>query len=261
MEYIKYCKYYAKLWEYLEKHSKSSADLAEEICQYRGYKDIKRWQKLFQEVGLAKVSNDDISATALRKHFPEELGIWGSQGFLLENTYMIPVRDMVGNIIAIVGWVPGKKYITTASEYFDKSCLFFGMEQFSYYHPQIYGRDKLYSFFIVEGIFDCLALRSLGFRCLGNMGITGSPVKSRLMTLCKKVVAIPDGDGAGQRVVEKDEWMLPATGTYVSIPTSMKDFGIKDVDDIIKMFEAKDVIEYFKTFLKEKDRKVVLNLV
>lgn len=261
MEYDKYCKYYAKLWEYLTKHSKSSDELAKEICAHRNYKDIKRWQKLFRDVGLAKVSNDDICATAMRKSFPDALGIWGSKGFLLENTYMIPVRDMVGNIIALVGWIPGKKYITTASEYFDKSCLFFGLEQFAYYHPQIYGRDKLYSFFIVEGIFDCLALRSLGFHCLGNMGITGSPVKSKLMSLCKKVVAIPDGDSAGQRVVSHDEWMLPITGTYVSIPTSMEDYKIKDVDDIIKMFDAKDVIEYFKTFLKEKERKVTLNIV
>ena len=260
MDYTTYCKYYAKLWEYFTKHSAPIDQLAKEICEHRGYKAVKRWQKLFHEVGLAKVTYDDISALAMKKYFPEELGIWGFNGFLLENTYMLPIRDMMGNIIAIVGWVPGKKYITTASEYFDKSCLFFGLEQFSYYNPALYKGNKTYPFFIVEGIFDCLALRSLGFRCLGNMGITGSPVKAKIMTLAKKVIAIPDGDKPGQDVVKNDRWLLPENGTYVSIPTSSEELGIKDVDDLIKSVPAKEVIGYFKTFITAKEKKVVINL-
>lgn len=260
MDYKLYCKYFQKLWEYLERHSKPQAQLVEEICEYRGYENRRRWKKLFKEVGLVKVRAEDMDVYGMRRIFPAELGIFGDNGFLLDNTYIIPVKDMEGNIIALVGWVPGKKYITTSSKYFDKASLFFGLEQFSYYHPNIYGQDKLYSFFIVEGIFDCLALRSLGFRCLGNMGITGSPIKSTLMTLCKKVVAIPDGDKPGRRVCDKNEWLLPLNGTYVVIPESFKDVGIKDVDDLIKMADAKAIIGVFKSYLREKKNKITMEL-
>lgn len=261
MEYEKYCKYYKVLWEYLTKHSPSIEELTKEICRRRGYKDVKRWELLFNKTGLAKVKMEDLDMKGMRKLFPEEMGIIGDQGFLLENSYMIPIRDMLGNIIAIVGWLPenkAQKYITTPSEYFDKSCLFFGLEQFADYNPLIYGKDKLHPFFVVEGIFDSLALRSLGFRCLGNMGINGSIVKSRIFNLCSRIVAIPDGDKQGLRVIQTDEWKLPTHGTYVVIPQGIE--GIKDVDDIIKSCPPEQTIPYFASFFKEKNRKIFFEI-
>jgi DNA primase len=253
IEYGEYCSYYAKVWSFLKKHSPPREQLVTEICERRGYKNVKRWQKLFAEVDVAKVNSETFSVAVLRKALPEELGLFGNNGFLLDNSYMIPIRDMKGNILALVGWIPGKKYITTPAAYFDRSCLFFGMEQFSDYNPRL-AKNTMHSFFVVEGIFDSLSLRSLGFKCLGNMGIDSSKTKTSLYALCRKVVGIPDGDKAGRSVIEQNKWNIPLVGGYVQIPFNAADYNIKDVDDIIKSIPGKEAIELFGKLLKSDSR-------
>ena len=139
---------------------------------------------------------------------------------------------MVGNIVALIGWFPDeKKYITTPSRLFSKKCLFYGMEQLS-----MTGIGKNY--FIVEGIFDSLSVRSLGYNCVAMMGISVSRYTEVLYSLFKNIVAIPDNDNEGRRVITEDRWRLPSNGKYLRLKGNCK-----DIDDVLKVYDMSNVFD------------------
>jgi DNA primase len=183
-----------------------------------------------QEYGFCFI--DDVSKLDRlnRKEF-SDLGLFHREKFLLTGRYIFPVRDMLGNVIALIGWYPDeKKYITTPSALFSKSGMFFGMEQVS---KTGIGKDYV----LVEGIFDSLSVRAEGFNCVAQMGISASPQKEALYGLFRRMVAIPDSDKEGRKVVSTNKWKLPETSSYLQW-VSKSGNQIKDIDDLCKNYES-----------------------
>lgn len=249
-EYREYCDKYKAVWRYLEGISLPFDDVVSDICRLRGYTSRGRWKALLREVGVVFIpSGSDLSSFNVANF--SELGLFTSEGkFLLEGRYILPVRDMLGSIIALIGWYPdSKKYITTPSRFFSKDCLYFGMEQFSSFGIGC-------GCFVVEGIFDCLALRSLGYMALACMGISSSVVKGSYYGLLGRVVAIPDNDTLGKKVIRYDEWNLPSNGFYFRWSGEYVYDGVgspvKDIDRLCNLYDESDLVELFDSLMVKK---------
>ena len=100
----------------------------EEVCYLRGYiKSDRLIRKELVRSGLVCVPENNTRVIDRLRGFSPQLGLFNSNGhFLLADRYTLPIRDLQGNVLALVGWnLDGKKYITTPSALFSKSlCLY-----------------------------------------------------------------------------------------------------------------------------------------
>lgn len=259
-EYREYCNKFKAVWEYLNKSSKDLNTITEEICKLRNYYNSEeRWNKILKETGVAFVTKESCDYDKLKGEKFKDLALFSKEGnFLLNERYIIPVRDMLGNIIALIGWYPdSKKYITTPSKFFSKDCLFFGLEQLK---KTNIGKE----YFVVEGIFDSLALRSLGFNAVAQMGIVDSRLKVIMYGLFNNIVAIPDNDKQGHKVVQKDGWNIPRNSSYLKwvgqASIGDENINIKDIDNLINIFEEEDIKEVLRECFSKKERVIKLSL-
>lgn len=243
-EYTEYCRKYRVVWSYLKSCSKNQDEVIREICALREY-DYERMGVILKKADF--IFPENVDDKKLEK-VGEELALVTKEGkFLLTGRYVFPVMDMLGNIIALIGWYPDeKKYVTTPSKMFSKDCLFFGMEQLG-----TTGIGKTY--YLVEGIFDSLTIRSMGFPCIAQMGINSSRYKEVLYTLFKKLVAVPDNDTQGSDVLRNDKWKIPYSGKYMRWKSSTY---IKDIDKLCNMFEYDDVKNMLQGVINEPKRIV-----
>lgn len=253
-DYMEYCQKFRKVWALLQQESRPFKDVISDLCDKRLYFDsFDRWSILFREVGIAYVTGDfDI----LKNPDFYDLGLFSKEGkFLLRERFIIPVRDILGNIIALIGWYPdNKRYITTPSKYFSKEALFFGMDQL--------GAGGLFKpAFVVEGIFDSLALRSFGFRAYAHMGVSGSKYKLAMYGLFGSITAIPDNDDTGRSVLLKDGWQIPVSGRYLRWKGVLDgNIRIKDIDDFCNLFEEDSVKGELKRVRKSVERVACINI-
>lgn len=221
-------------------------DLILELMAHRKYYNQSMFDTL-KEVGMFKV--DYLSDLTLP--FPDvtnvQLKQWGLIGesgdYILGGRYVVPIRDIAGTVIALVGWHPrggSRKYVTTPTIGFSRDASFFNLD--CYQHAQTNWNGTVY---LVEGIFDTLSLRSLGLPALGNMGLEMSAIKTQILSRFGKVIAIPDNDISGKSVnpitnsfsgkSSKFAWGIENDSVFVTLP-----LGIKDVDDFIKEFDCYD---------------------
>lgn len=243
-EYDDYCSRYKKVWRYLNDVSYEEGSVIQSICDLRGYDLESNMSAMLKEIGFVFIDEDLFDETKLLK-LSRDLGIYTDKNtFLLKGRYIFPVKDMLGNIVALIGWYPDdKKYITTPSKFFKKGCMLFGLEQFE---KTGIGKDYI----LVEGIFDCISVRSLGFNCVALMGIKATNYTKVLYTLFRSIVAIPDNDKEGRKVIANDAWKLPVNSKYFKWIGSLK-----DIDDMIKYYDMKDIL---KDIWKERERVVTL---
>lgn len=246
-EYASYCDRFHKVWSYLKKNSENQDKTIYEICEIRGY-EVDRMEGILSKAEFIKLKDD--CNTKILKKMGNDLALFSKDdNFLVEGRYLFPVKDMFGNIIAIIGWYPDeKKYITTPSKFFSKTCLFYGMEQIGQT-----GIGKTY--FLTEGIFDSLSIRSLGYNALAMMGIDCSRYKTALYSLFKRVIAIPDIDEQGKKVIKFDKWSLPANSKYFRW-SGISPEKVKDIDVFINMFEYDDIYKLLSEIPNEKKRIV-----
>ena len=223
-------------------------DVALDICQLRGYYP-ERMLATLVKAGFLFIQEEGCYDKL--KGAGSDLGLFSKEGkFLLEGRFIFPIRDMVGNVLALIGWFPDeKKYITTPSKFFSKSCLFYGLEQLSNT-----GINKNYV--LVEGIFDSLSVRSLGIPCISQMGIKSSKYKQVMYSMFKSLLAIPDRDSEGKKVIEYDNWMLPSTSRYLRWVGD----NSKDIDELCNSYEEEDVREMLKSSFKEKKKVVTIKI-
>lgn len=203
---------------------------------------------MLKKIGFAYIDSDMFDKERLAKLDANgDLGLFTKDGnFLLMGRFIFPVKDMLGNVIALIGWFPDeKKYITTPSKLFKRQCLLFGLEQLS---ETGIGQD----YFIVEGIFDSISVRASGFNCVALMGISASNHTRVLYSLFKRLVGIPDNDSEGQKVIKQDKWKLPSNSKYLHWGGK-----IKDIDDMLKTY---DMSEVFNEVWSEPDRVVKIDL-
>ena len=234
-EYNEYCNRFNLAYRYIQSVSYDSHVVASKICDLRGYSKNGKMINMLMKADFTYLKPELISFDILKKFDANgDLGLFNEKNgsFRLLNRFIFPVRDMVGNIVALIGWFPDeKKYITTPSKLFSKKCLFYGMEQLS-----MTGIGKNY--FIVEGIFDSLSVRSLGYNCVAMMGISVSRYTEVLYSLFKNIVAIPDNDNEGRRVITEDRWRLPSNGKYLRLKGNCK-----DIDDVLKVYDMSNVFD------------------
>lgn len=249
--YNEYSKKFNTVYEYLRRNSRNREQVVNEICEKRGY-EVERMAGELLRAGFIYLK-EDTDLEKIKKPAFNDLALFNQDGeFRLEGRYIFPVKDMVGNVVALIGWKEGNyksKYLTTPSKYFSKATLFYGMEQLS-----SVGLNK--NFFLVEGIFDSLSLRSLGFNALANMGAEFNRNKVVLYSLTKRIIGIPDVDQTGRKILKQNMWSIPVNGSYLN----WRGFGdkVKDIDDLVQMIEEDDLKEILSEVWSEKDRIITL---
>lgn len=253
-EFGQYAQDFKRVWGYFQTLDNGST--YEELCSLRLYQDPKMVEVL-KEVGFIKLP-DTVDLEPLKELSSYALlGLEAKTGrCLLEGRFVFSVKDMLGNIIALIGWYPDeKKYITTPSKYFHRSSLFFGLDQLS-----TYGRQDIV--FVCEGIFDALSLRSLGYRAYATMGVELSRQKKMLYSvLGNKVVGVSDRDNVGNSVRDYDRWScwkyLTWVGEFDMSEIEEENLKIKDIDDLVKLFDPKDLKEAFDEELSSNQSKII----
>lgn len=244
---------YKKLVEFRRKLTKLTDKLIEvyssdatvaEVCVSRGYTEDSMINVL-KEVGVFKlnalwdvkcVAEQLIPDEEYDKEFYSMLGAEIDGYYIESGRYTIPIRDISGEVTAWVGWYPdAKKYITTNSYGFSKGAQFFNAECYRECWEKNNG-----VVYLVEGIFDTLSLRSLGFSALGNMGIDLSAAKAEMLLRFSKIIVINDNDKVGQEAnryspyAKKNKvWNVPESSCIVKLPD-----GVKDADDLIKWYDC-----------------------
>ena len=208
-----------------------------DLMSRRLYTEDSMYQTL-KSVGLIRVDSFmDVVYSPITQGYQTH-SLWGltdNNGVAhLSRRYVVPIRDIAGQVTAIVGWYPdSRKYITTPTFCFARDAQFFNVECF---------RDNTKDYvFLAEGIFDTLSLRSQGIFALGNMGLYLSALKARQLQRYGKVYAVTDSDKAGQSVLPhnngKNKWSIN-NATFVKIQLPDTEFGkVKDIDDAIKFYD------------------------
>lgn len=217
-----------------------------ELMVHRKYSDQRMFDCL-KALGMFKVdylSELTVSIPNLTNERLRQWGVINEHGdFLLGGRYVVPIRSISGQVMALVGWHPkggARKYVTTPTVGFSRDISFFNLD--CYQHAWDKWNGTVY---LVEGIFDTIALRSLGFAALGDQGLEMSHFKSIILSRFGKVVAIPDNDKAGRSVHpflnkysgkgEKFVWKIDNEWVFVTLPDD-----VKDVDDFVTNFECYD---------------------
>lgn len=252
-DYKDYCSRFKFVWSYLQSTSHDEFTVLMNICEYRGY-NFENMSGALKRVGFVFPDRDLFKEDKL-KSVGDDLGLFTkNDNFLLIDRFIFPVRDMLGNIVALIGWFPDeKKYITTPSKLFSKECLFFGMEQLSKT-----GIGKKYV--LVEGIFDSISVRSVGIPCIAQMGIVTSRYKQAMYSLFSSMLVIPDNDKEGRKVISEDRWRIPRNSKYLRW-AGKGAVGLKDIDDVVKTYDPDDVKELLLDAWKEKSQVVTVQLV
>ena len=237
-----------ELTDFFEKLSAtySTEQVIDEVMILRQYTSDKM-RKTLKDLGIFKlnaVSDLLIAGDETTYATYADWNIVRSDGYsMLAGRYIFPVRDFSGKVTALVGWAPrDPKYLVTPTRGFVKDAQFFGAECYL-----TYTQRKENTVYLAEGFFDAISLRSEGFCALSNFGLTLSAVKSEMLRRFGKVVVISDADAAGRRpfpYIDGDartrakQWHIsnPTTFTQIRIP------GIKDVDDLIRLYDCLDDI-------------------
>lgn len=218
--------------------------ISEKFCTYetiiecmslRDYQSEEMFNHL-SKVGMFKV--DSLTTAELFCKLTDEqyelCGLTKSGYFLLAGRYCVPIRTVDGKVCAIVGYLPdNRKYVTTPTFGFSKSTSLFGVE-----HTEYFTADYVC---LCEGIFDTLSLQAYGFPALGNQGLDLSVFKAEMLKRYRKIVALPDGDKAGQSANpykvniagrKSKGWQIPIDTVFVDL--SKFSPTVKDVDDLLK---------------------------
>lgn len=143
---------------------------------------------------------------------------------IFHERWIIPIKDFDGNIINLVGYSPDvdNRYLYGNAKYYDRKNDMFGMENYKTAY-------ELGWAVYVEGITDCLALRSLGYKnVFASCGTMSSDIKMRHLNQLKHgIIFITDRDKAGQNTLK--HWRTNCC-VYLAINIETR---FKDIDDYI----------------------------
>lgn len=262
-KYREYSKMLGEIYRYMKKYF--AADSVDTLCQMRGYPVGESSQHAyFSEHPLGYFEVTDIEPF---KAYPEELGLFSKQGELLLNgRYIIPVTAVNGDLVSLIGYYADfKRYITLSTPFFSKAAMFFRFNEA--YKLSWEKWDGVV--FLVEGIFDCLSLWSIGLPCIATMGSSVSMIKGDLLKLFRKVIAIPDDDETGHNALNrhaKQGWKVPSNTVMVKFHCGDVNIGgidlhCKDIDNFVTWFDEETVKECLLSFVnshEEIDELVLL---
>lgn len=268
MELKDYLAEYSKVWGYIK--SQADPDGVSLLAKARMYTQQPMLDTL-DKLEMVYLNRETFIPPPYDK-VSKELGLFTDPAktgkdpfFLLTGRYVVPIKDISGNVIALVGWAPDSlKYVTTAAEHFSKATMFFGMETLC--EPRNNGMGT----WVVEGIFDRIAIESLGGRAYATMGINTDVRKNALYSMMGRIVGVPDGDTEGRKVVQQNSWELPIgssyfrwKGFYEGIDPNGKPFElrIKDVDDLNKLYDHSDMKELFADVSRDRNVRHITRMI
>lgn len=259
--YRRCAKDFNKIYKFITTQFKDDS-YVEELAKLRGY--VGQEQK--DEIARRQLGSC-ILLPSMLGDLSEDLGLITKGGnFLLDDRYIIPVKDISNNVVALIGYYPDtKKYITTPSPFFSKEGMFFNFREAYDLAWSKYGGRVI----LVEGIFDCISVSSIGLPCIATMGASVSTVKGELLKLFSKVIGIPDNDKTGRKSLNRFDkrygWQVPSNATMIKLSGEC-DFGggevykIKDCDNLVSWYDAYDVKEMLMYFFDSKNELEELNI-
>lgn len=245
---------YRELWRRLQAVS-SVDETVTGVAEIRNYHD----QRMLDTIAQAGILYMPAEADIFEGLPVEEMGLLSKAGKpILPGRYCIPVTSITGTVLGIVGWLNDEfKYLTTSGRYFSKNQLFYGMEQ-------IHSGTSTEAF-VLEGMFDALAVRSCGLEAYATMGITVSGAKSLwYSTMSSWVVGIPDSDKAGQKVIERNSWSVDSyfvwrgSVPYIDDSGNPQKMAIKDIDLFVTIFGQEYTANLLKQVWRERYKSVVV---
>lgn len=268
-EYRKMCEFNNKFYAELKGLFNLDMDI-QELCEIRGYLPDGEQALLLDElsIGSCEVLDKELLSDEARKY-----GYLNTSGyFLLDNRYIIPVRDINGDIVTLIGYFPDiRKYITVPTPFFSKDTMFFNIDDAYIRSWEDYDGVVV----LVEGIFDCLSLRSIGLPAIATMGSDVSFTKKEILKIFKKVLYIPDNDSVGRRALNRYDkqhgWKVPnnAVGIRLSGSVDFNDEGeydeskilrVKDTDNLVSWFDMDSVRESILQFANSREEIVSLEI-
>jgi len=268
-EYRKMCEFNNKFYAELKGLFNLDMDI-QELCEIRGYLPDGEQALLLDElsIGSCEVLDRELLSDEARKY-----GYLNTSGyFLLDNRYIIPVRDINGDIVTLIGYFPDiRKYITVPTPFFSKDTMFFNIDDAYIRSWEDYDGVVV----LVEGIFDCLSLRSIGLPAIATMGSDVSFTKKEILKIFKKVLYIPDNDSVGRRALNRYDkqygWKVPnnAVGIRLSGSVDFNDEGeydeskilrVKDTDNLVSWFDMDSVRESILQFANSREEIVSLEI-
>lgn len=242
------------LWKYIMEHCPTNLDGSQGtqggLLQARGYLEGHPFLQTtppVRYVDYRAIPSDILTS------LPEELWLLQDGEFLLSERWVTPITLPDGRVLAFVGWRPGQgnrmKYLTTPSGYFKRSLNLFGisealsllswgtsaqslMVRSSQVRTSSLSQPAL---ILTEGIFDTLALQSLGIPSVAIMGKRASMAqKAQYNKLGIPVLAILDKD-AVEDVLPYNTWGLDFNkgSKYITWDSSIP---AKDADDLVNLF-------------------------
>lgn len=140
------------------------------------------------------------------------------------NNLIFPVTDVLGGTCGIVGFNPFK-YTEGEKAYSYSSSQVCQKSNFLFLPNKVLNLDE--PIYIVDGLWDAIALSAHGFQGGACLGSTISEVVIMLLRACKEVVICPDNDEPGEKLLYKLKKKLP------NLKVCRQSFG-KDVDDAFK---------------------------
>lgn len=226
MKYSQYALIFNEIFKDLKERSEKNS--IESLLETRGYfSPSDEFISALSNAGFLWVEN----VGGRFRNVPPEFGLYSEKGrWLLEDRFIFPLKDILGNVVALCGWYPDdRKYITTPSAYFSKQAMFYGMELLG---------EKVRSNYcvLVEGIFDTIALRSLGLPVMGMYGVKSSEEKKTMLGQFMKVIGIPDNDKVGKRVLRNNEWGLSRGSSYL-----YWEEDVKDCDELVANYDNEEL--------------------
>lgn len=175
----------------------------------------------------------------------ENLGFVQDKDNVFRERFVIPVWDIRGQVAGLVGYdnLSDYKYLLSKTLGFSRKNIVFGLEDYEFILEQDYC-------IIVEGIFDKIRLKSLGFPCLALQGTYIPKVVYSMLGRLKGVIAIPDNDTAG----------ISTQPYWKNINKNMSFIRITPQKDIDLFLKKKDNIKNFRTCVDDILTEWQLNL-
>lgn len=219
----------------------------------------------YRQINYEKLRNtgvffsEDISELEFLASYDEDFMYYlgfRSKNMDYSNRYMFPVLNGKGSLNAWVGYdfeADSKtKYIVGMLGINDKKKLLYGLHDLN----QAYIEDTI---IVTEGMFERIRLKSIGLNVgVSLLGKKMSKWQKRYINRFKNKILIPDGDSAGQSMIE--QWTEGLTGNVavVRLSTMEKTFIYpeetriklaKDLDDRLRNDDLE--ISNFKNMYKE----------
>lgn len=208
----------------------TNADLSHEAKEFL-IKERKLSLDIIKSVNIKSISNSERLIEALVSCFTDEelidagyLKINGIQKHLRIFTpcLLVPYYDMAGNLIGI------------QTRYIGCNCSAPRFQFISGFKPTIYNQQILHGMpsnqdlYISEGITDCLALLSSGYKAIALPSASNLPF-DKLRALCQyNLIMSVDRDAAGERAYETLSYQIVKMGGRIhrmDFPTTFKDYG------------------------------------